>query len=171
MSLRLSAWRFVLDVMAPFSLPVLASPLASGFFLTCFGRWVTSPRWLWRLPVQLGPLRLQRPSIRAGSNARHPMLSASFDQNGQACRRRPHLYDGLLGRPGQTTGHLHQHQDQSLTPHLNTAYASLLTPLEGRPPQVQLPSSGSAKAPQATYAPSPPCRCVSYAYHRHHSAP
>ena len=40
--------------------------------------------------------RLQRPSIRAGSNARHPILYASFDESRKAQRRRPHLYDGVL---------------------------------------------------------------------------
>ena len=42
--------------------------------------------FLWRWD-----LRLQRPSIRAGSSARHPILSASFDTCWKAQRRRPHL--------------------------------------------------------------------------------
>src|SRR5712692_6536959 len=29
--------------------------------------------------------RLQRPSIRAGSHARHPILYASFDESGKSC--------------------------------------------------------------------------------------
>ena len=32
-----------------------ASPLASVFFPACFGRWVPSPRSVWRLPMALGP--------------------------------------------------------------------------------------------------------------------
>ena len=35
--------------------------------------------------------RLQRPSIRAGSHARHLILSASVDASRKAQRRRPHL--------------------------------------------------------------------------------
>ena len=54
--------------------------------------------------------RLQRPSIRAGSHARHLILSASVDASRKAQRRRPHLYDGLLRRPGIFPGRLHQHQ-------------------------------------------------------------
>jgi len=61
-----------------------------------------------------GDHRRQRPSIRASSSARHPMLSASFDDCWKAQRRRPHLYDGLRGRPGNSTGRLHQHQGRSL---------------------------------------------------------
>ena len=71
---------------------------------------------LWRLPCVPGMLChfapsglaaslgveiscLQRPSIRAGINARHPILYASFDESRKACRRRPHLYDGFLQGP------------------------------------------------------------------------
>ena len=43
---------------------------------------------------------LQRPSLRASSQARHPMLSASVDNNWQVCRRRPHLSDGFFAWPG-----------------------------------------------------------------------
>jgi len=57
----------------------------------------------------VGTSHLQRPSIRAGPNTRHPMLSASFDESWKACRRRLHLYDGVLGRPGNSTGRRHQH--------------------------------------------------------------
>jgi hypothetical protein len=42
--------------------------------------------------------RLQRPSIRAGLSARHPILYASFDDSWKTRRRRPHLYDGLLSQ-------------------------------------------------------------------------
>jgi hypothetical protein len=37
-------------------LPLLASPLAYFFFPAFFGRCVTWPRLVWRLPVALGPL-------------------------------------------------------------------------------------------------------------------
>src|SRR2546421_612567 len=43
--------------------------------------------------------RLPRPALRAGSPTRHLMLSASVDESRQAQRRRPHLNDGVLGRP------------------------------------------------------------------------
>ncbi len=81
-----------------------------------------------------GDHRRQRPSIRASSSARHPMLSASFDDCWKAQRRRPHLYDGLRGRPGNSTGRLHQHQGRSLIPHRNIAYASLSTAPAGKTP-------------------------------------
>ena len=65
--------------------------------------------------------RLQRPSIRAGSHTRHPILSASCDESWKTCGRRPPLYDGLLRTPGKLTGRLHQHQGRSLTQHRKTA--------------------------------------------------
>jgi hypothetical protein len=40
----------------PSMLPRLSSPLESFFFPACFERWVTSPGWLWRLPLQLRPM-------------------------------------------------------------------------------------------------------------------
>ena len=82
----------------------------------------------------VGTSRLQRPSIRAGSHTRHPILYASFNESWKAYGRRPHLYDGLLGRPGNSTGHLHQHQGQSLMQHHNTAYASLSAAPSGKSP-------------------------------------
>ena len=109
----------------PSMLPLLSSPLAYFF----------SPAILWALchmaPIGLaascgvGTSRLQRPSIRAGANTRHPILSASFDESRKACGRRPHLSDGFFAGPGSSTGRLHQHQGRSLTQHRNTAYASL----------------------------------------------
>src|SRR5215831_19347697 len=60
--------------------------------------------------------RLQRPSLRAGSHPHHPMLSASGDASWKACGRRPHLSDGVLCRPGNSTGRLHQHPDRGMTP-------------------------------------------------------
>jgi hypothetical protein len=60
---------------------------------------------------------LQRPALRASSKTRHPMLSASFDNNWKVCRRRPHLSDGFFAGPGSLTGRLHQHHGQSLTQH------------------------------------------------------
>ena len=65
----------------------------------------------------VGTSRLQRPSIRAGLGARHPMLYAPFDDSWKAQRRRPHLYDGLLRRPGIFPGRLHQHQGLGVTLH------------------------------------------------------
>jgi hypothetical protein len=41
---------------SPSMLPRLSSPLESFFFPACFERWVTSPGWLWRLPLKLGPM-------------------------------------------------------------------------------------------------------------------
>ena len=70
---------------------LLSSPLEYFFSLSM----------LWALyligPISLaascgvGTHRLQRPSIRAGTNTRHPILYASFDGSRKACRRRPHL--------------------------------------------------------------------------------
>ena len=80
----------------------------------------------------VGTSRLQRPSIRAGPNTRHPRLYASFDESWKDCRRRPHLYDGLLGRPGNSTGRLHQHLDRGVTPHRQSAYPSLSTAPSGK---------------------------------------
>jgi hypothetical protein len=72
-----------------------------------------------------GTLRLQRPSIRAGSHTRHLILHASCDESWKACGRRPHLSDGFLHGPGSLTGRLHQDQGREVTQHLNSAYASL----------------------------------------------
>jgi hypothetical protein len=78
--------------------------------------------------------RLQRPSLRAGSQARHPMLYASFDESWKACVRRPHLFTGFYARPGRFTGRLHQHHGRRLTQHRNTAYASFRTAPSGKTP-------------------------------------
>src|SRR6266852_8736324 len=78
--------------------------------------------------------RLQRPSIRASAHARHPILYASFDARWTAQRRRPHLYDGVLRRPGIFTGRLHQHQSLSVTPHRPSVYPSLSTAPAGKTP-------------------------------------
>ena len=61
--------------------------------------------------------RLERPSIRAGSYTRHLILSASVDESRKARRRRPHLYDGVLCRPGNFSGRLHQYLDRGVTLH------------------------------------------------------
>ena len=82
----------------------------------------------------VGTSRLQRPSIRAGANTRHPILYASFDGSRKAQRRRPHLYDGLLRRPGNSTGRLHQHPDRGVTPHQPSVYTSLSTAPAGITP-------------------------------------
>ena len=78
--------------------------------------------------------RLQRPSIRAGSHTRHLILSASVDESRKAQRRRPHLYDGVLGRPGIFAGRLHQHPDRGVTLHQPSAYPSLSTAPAGITP-------------------------------------
>jgi hypothetical protein len=82
----------------------------------------------------VGTSRLQRPSIRAGSTTRHPILHASCDESWKAYGRRPHLSDGFLARPGSSTGRLHQHQVRGLTQHRNTVYASLSSAPCGRSP-------------------------------------
>jgi hypothetical protein len=69
----------------------------------------------------VGTSRRQRPSLRAGLGARHPMLYAPFDDSWKAQRRRPHLYDGLLRRPGIFPGRLHQHQGLGVTLHQKSA--------------------------------------------------
>jgi hypothetical protein len=111
----------------PSMLPLLSSPLAY-FFLPPFHSFEAlchlAPITL-AASCGVGTSRLQRPSIRAGTHTRHPMLSASFDDSRKACRRRPHLYDGFFARPGKITGRLHQHQGQSLTQHRQTAHAAL----------------------------------------------
>ena len=78
--------------------------------------------------------RLQRPSIRAGSHTHHPILYASCDESWKACGRRPHLSDGVLCRPGNSTGRLHQHPDRVMTPHQPSTYTSLSTAPAGITP-------------------------------------
>jgi hypothetical protein len=77
---------------------------------------------------------LQRPSIRAASHTRPPMLSASFDERWQACGRRPHLSDGFFARPGRATGHRHQPLGSGGTQPRNTAYTSLSRAPAGNTP-------------------------------------
>jgi hypothetical protein len=77
---------------------------------------------------------LQRPSIRAGAHARHLILYASIDESRKAQRRRPHLYDGVLRRPGICSGRLHQHPDRGVMPHRQSAYLSLSTAPAGKTP-------------------------------------
>ena len=80
----------------PSMLPLLSSPRRMFFSLHFVGRFVTWPRLVWRLPMALGPIASNDLlSVRA-LNARHPMLSASFDESGKACRRRPPLSDGVF---------------------------------------------------------------------------
>jgi hypothetical protein len=78
--------------------------------------------------------RLQRPSIRAGSHPRHLILSASVDASRKTQRMRPHLYDGVLRRPGICSGRLHQHPDRGVTLHRHSAYPSLSTAPAGITP-------------------------------------
>src|SRR5262245_56399015 len=119
---------FSFYVAAVVKLPrVLCSP---AFFERC----VASSCSVWRLPSVLGPpVSNDLLSVRA-LNARHPMLSASFDDSQKACRRHPPLYDGFCERPGKTTGCLHQYQDPGVTQHCTTAYASLRTAPSGNTP-------------------------------------
>ncbi len=77
---------------------------------------------------------LQRPPIRAGLSTRHPMLSASCDASGKTHRRRPHLLDGLLSRPGSSPGRLDQRKGLDGTSHRNTTYPSLSTAPSGKTP-------------------------------------
>ena len=77
---------------------------------------------------------LQRPSLRAGVTARHPILYASFDESRKSSRRRPHLYDGVLRRPGILPGRLHQHQGLGVTRHRQRFYPSLSTAPAGKTP-------------------------------------
>jgi hypothetical protein len=115
-------------------LPLLSSPLAYAF-LSCILKALChiAPMGL-AASCGVRTARLQRPSIRAGSTTRHPILHASCDESGKACRRRPHLSDGFLARPGSSTGRLHQPQVRGLTQHRNTAYASLSSAPSGRSP-------------------------------------
>ena len=84
--------------------------------------------------VGVGTFRLQRPSIRAGARAHHPMRSASVDDWWKAQRRQPHLCDGVLRRPGNATGRLHQHQGLGVTRHRQRGYPSFSTAPAGNTP-------------------------------------
>ena len=120
----------------PSMLPLLSSPLAY-FFLPPFHAFEALCHLA---PITLaasggvGTSRLQRPSLRAGTHPRHPMLSASVDDSRKACRRRPHLYDGFLARPGTITGRLHPHHGPSRTQHRQTAHAALRSAPSGMTP-------------------------------------
>src|SRR4029434_10810508 len=72
-------------------------------------------------------------SVRA-LTPRHLMLSASVDASRKAQRRRPHLYDGVLRRPGICSGRLHQHPNRGVTLHRQSAYTSLSTAPAGITP-------------------------------------
>ena len=113
--------------------PLLTDSLAQVFFLAGLRCAITWPRWaggfLWRWDHCL-----QRPSIRASSSARHPMLSASCDDWWKAQRRRPHLYDGVLRRPGICSGRLYQHPNRGVALHRPSAYPSLSTAPAGKTP-------------------------------------
>jgi hypothetical protein len=83
-----------------FYVATVVKPPAYFFAPAFFGHWITSPRPVWRLPVALGPIRLQRPSIRVGSHAHHPILFTSFDESWMAWVRQPHLFHGFSGPHG-----------------------------------------------------------------------
>jgi hypothetical protein len=118
----------------PYMLPLLSGPLAYFFFPAFFRHCVTSPRLGLAASCGVETSRLQRPSLRAGSTTRHPILHASFDERWKACGRQSHLSDGFLERPGSSTGRLHQHQVQGLTQRRTTPYASLSAAPSGRSP-------------------------------------
>src|SRR5262249_37443967 len=69
-----------------------------------------------------------------GAGPRHPMLSPSFDDWGKPQRRQPHLYAGVLRRPGFFPGRLHQHSDQGVTAHPPSPYPSWSTAPAGITP-------------------------------------
>jgi hypothetical protein len=121
--------RFILPSM----LPLLSSP-CDGFFP--LARWALCPMVGIGLAAScsVGANRLQRPSIRAGSNTRHPILYASWDESGKSCRRRPHLSDGFFERPGSLPGRLHQHLDRGAPPRWQLAEASLSAAPSGNSP-------------------------------------
>jgi hypothetical protein len=93
----------------------------------------------------VGTSRLQRPALRAGAHPRHPMRSASGDGSRKAQRRRPHLDDGVLRRPGTATGRLPQPPDRGVTPHQPSVYPALstapagLTPVSRQPQRAMRP--------------------------------
>ena len=96
---------------------------------------VAPPRLAWlAASVGVETSCLQRPSLRASPGARHPILYTSIDVSRKTLRRRPHLYDGVLRRPGISTGRLHQYSDQGVTPHPPSAYPSLSTAPSGHTP-------------------------------------
>jgi len=120
------SWRHPTALGCHLLLPVAAS-LPSGR--------VAPPRLAWlAASVGVETSCLQRPSIRASTGARHPILYTSIDVSRQPLRRRPHLYDGVLRRPGISTGRLHQYSDQGVTPHPPSAYPSLSTAPSGNTP-------------------------------------
>ena len=82
----------------------------------------------------VGTARLQRPSIRAGLGARHPMLYAPCDDRWKAQRPRPPLYHRLLRRPGIFPGRRHQHQGLGVPLHQKSAYATLRIAPSGKTP-------------------------------------
>ena len=122
------AWRF------PSMLPLLASPRADVFLpcLLCALCHIALTGLV--ASCDVGTSCRQRPALRAGAHTRPPMLSASVDERRQACGRRPHLSDGFCQWPGNLTGRLHQHHGLGVTPHRNTAEASLRAAPSGIPP-------------------------------------
>jgi hypothetical protein len=119
-------------------------------FLAFFGRWVTCPRWIWRLPGAWGPVCLQRPSLRAGSTTRHPMLSASLDESGKACGRRPPLSDGFCMGPAVARAAATRTQAE-----MRPCPGRCLRPLCVLPPRGTPPVPQTAPGPSAPGAPPP----------------
>jgi hypothetical protein len=137
---RMVSWRprnISVPSYRPSMLPLLSSPLAS-VCLPCL-LWALCHRAATGLAAScgVGTSRRQRPSRRAGSNAPHPMLSASCDGRWQAWGRRPPLCTGFCARPGRSTGRRHQPHGRRLTPHRPTAYASCRTAPSGTTPLVR----------------------------------
>src|SRR5215510_8886598 len=69
----------------------------------------------WWLPLALRPAS---PTSFYPCGIEHPSPDALcvFRRQLEGQRRRPHLHDGLLSRPGTTTGRLHQHPDRGTPP-------------------------------------------------------
>jgi hypothetical protein len=94
------------------------------------------------------------------------MLSASFDESGQSCRRRPHLSDGFCTGP-----EVYRAASTSPTAAVGRSPAKPLRPLCGWLPQVMPRSRGIARGPGVTCAPPPPSPCAASACPQHQSVP
>jgi hypothetical protein len=76
-------------------------------------------------PTTFYPCGLSRPS---------PDSLCVFRRERKTLRRRPHLCDGLLGRPGSFPGRLHQHQGRAGTSCQQTFYPFLSPAPSGNAP-------------------------------------
>src|SRR5262249_11440983 len=87
----------------------------------------------WWLPLALRPASPTR-FYPCGLEHPSPDALCVFRRQLEGQRRRPHLHDGLLSRPGTTTGRLHQHPDRGTPPPQPSAYTSLSTAPPGITP-------------------------------------